>query len=249
MLNNRGRGRINPKLRKSATSQEIFENIRSLQPSKSETFTYVTFSTNAAAATPGATEVKSDAKKTMRESRRVSASSSCDGAGGGDQTTTPRSSVKPRKTSKTCQVRYVSSKIGSLDNIKHKPGGGNVTITGRKLDYSQAQSKCGSLQNKNHTPKGGNVRIVHKKPDFSNVQSKVGSITNHTPGGGKVKIVSQKKDYSKVQSKCGSLDNAKHRPGGGNVQIINEPIIYKSMKTPKKSTVQQPEQQTNKSLD
>jgi len=203
-----------PKQKKTRSpSQEVFENIRNFQPSKSETFTYVTFS-----------ETPKPDGKAMRS--RTSSSSST--------TTTPGS----RKTSRTCQVRYVTSKIGSLDNITHTPGGGKVKITGKKIDVSHVQSKCGSLQNQNHTPTGGNVKIVSKKPDFSNVKSKVGSRTNHTPGGGKVKIVSQKKDYSKVQSKCGSLENAKHRPGGGNVEIFEEPIIYKTLK--KKPTANSP---------
>ena len=43
-------------------------------------------------------------------------------------TTTTRVESTDQKT-KTCKVRYVSSKVGSMNNLKHKPGGGNVCIS------------------------------------------------------------------------------------------------------------------------
>lgn len=39
-----------------------------------------------------------------------------------------------------------SSKVGSLDNVKHKAGGGNVKILSEKLEFKErAASKIGSL--------------------------------------------------------------------------------------------------------
>ncbi|KAG7459664.1 hypothetical protein MATL_G00213100 [Megalops atlanticus] len=114
-------------------------------------------------------------------------------------------------------LKSVKSKIGSIDNIKHQPGGGKVQILDKKVDFSSIQSKCGSKANIKHTPGGGNVQIVHKKIDLSNVQSKCGSKDNirHKPGGGNVEIKNEKLDF-KVQSKIGSFDNIGHVAGGGN---------------------------------
>ena len=88
------------------------------------------------------------------------------------------------------------SKIGSLSNIKHTPGGGKVKLENQKMDLSNVKSKCGTFSNVNHKPKGGDVKIVE-----------------------------QKLDLSKVKSKCGSMDNAKHRPGGSNKssKSLNQP--------------------------
>ena len=50
------------------------------------------------------------------------------------------------------------SKIGSLNNISHKPGGGNVKIKSQRLSLTP-KSKIGSLENAKHTPGGGNVKV------------------------------------------------------------------------------------------
>ncbi|XP_034049488.1 microtubule-associated protein tau-like isoform X6 [Thalassophryne amazonica] len=123
-------------------------------------------------------------------------------------------------------LKNVRSKIGSIENIKHQPGGGKVHILDQKVDYSNVQSKCGSKDNIKHVPGGGNVQILDKKLDLTNVQSRCGSKDNikHTPGGGKVQILNKKLDLSYVQSRCGSKDNIKHVPGGGNVQIVHKKI-------------------------
>ncbi|XP_036409402.1 microtubule-associated protein tau isoform X5 [Megalops cyprinoides] len=126
-------------------------------------------------------------------------------------------------------LKNVRSKIGSIDNIKHQPGGGKVQILDKKVDFSNVQSKCGSKANIKHTPGGGNVQIPNKKIDLSNVQSRCGSKDNikHVPGGGNVQIVHKKIDLSNVQSKCGSKDNIHHKPGGGNIEIKNEKLDFK----------------------
>ncbi|XP_053094496.1 microtubule-associated protein tau isoform X6 [Pangasianodon hypophthalmus] len=123
-------------------------------------------------------------------------------------------------------LKNVRSKVGSTDNIKHQPGGGQVQILDQKLDFNSVKSKCGSKDNIKHVPGGGNVRILDKKVDFSSVQARCGSKDNikHIPGGGKVQILDQKLDLSNIQSKCGSKDNIKHVPGGGKVQIVHKKL-------------------------
>ncbi|XP_041087225.1 microtubule-associated protein tau-like isoform X4 [Polyodon spathula] len=49
-------------------------------------------------------------------------------------------------------LKNVRSKIGSIDNIKHKPGGGKVQIVHKKIDVSNVSSKCGSKDNIRHKP-------------------------------------------------------------------------------------------------
>lgn len=52
----------------------------------------------------------------------------------------------------------VTSKVGSLDNKDHKPGGGDKKIESQKLKF-QAQSKVGSKDNIKHKPGGGEVKV------------------------------------------------------------------------------------------
>ncbi|KAJ3159531.1 hypothetical protein HDU86_001540 [Geranomyces michiganensis] len=93
----------------------------------------------------------------------------------------------------------VSSKVGSLDNIHHRPGGGTKRIYDEKLPLARLRgvsSKVGSLENISHVPGGGAVQIID------------------------VPI------RPRARSKVGSLDNIKHRPAGGHVRIVNEPTLY-----------------------
>ncbi|KAI9106192.1 hypothetical protein DFS34DRAFT_50279 [Phlyctochytrium arcticum] len=95
----------------------------------------------------------------------------------------------------------IQSKIGSLDNIHHIPGGGESRIVDEKIPvrkFKKAQSKVGSLENIHHKPGGGNVMIVD--------------------------VPLRLRPHSKV----GSLDNINHQPLGGNVLIVDEPILYKT---------------------
>ncbi|KAG8566795.1 hypothetical protein GDO81_013374 [Engystomops pustulosus] len=115
-------------------------------------------------------------------------------------------------------LKNVRSKIGSIDNIRHQPGGGKVQITHKKVDLTNVQSKCGSKDNLKHIPGGGAVQITHKPVDLKHVTSKCGSMSNihHRPGGGNVEVKSEKLDFKeRVSSKVGSLDNVTHTPGGG----------------------------------
>ncbi|TPX56737.1 hypothetical protein PhCBS80983_g04318 [Powellomyces hirtus] len=95
--------------------------------------------------------------------------------------------------------RKISSKIGSLDNIHHRPGGGKKRIVDEPI----------------------------KTAKLSRVASKVGSFENiaHVPGGGQVQITDVPM-RPRAHSKVGSLDNIKHKPLGGHVVIVNEPTLY-----------------------
>lgn len=149
-------------------------------------------------------------------------------------------------------LKVIKSKIGSLENATHKPGGGNVKIETKKVEIKaaprieakndayvskggdkkimstklqwNARSKIGSLENANHKPGGGDKKIETLKTDFKDrAKSKVGSKDNlgYQPGGGDIKIVNQKLDI-KAESKVGSLENVKHKPGGGDIKIFDD---------------------------
>ncbi|XP_043104429.1 microtubule-associated protein 2 isoform X6 [Puntigrus tetrazona] len=129
-------------------------------------------------------------------------------------------------------LKNVRSKIGSIDNIKYQPKGGQIQILNKKLDFSQVQSKCGSKDNLKHSPRGGNIQIQSKKIDLSHVTSKCGSLDNirHRPGGGNVRIESVKLDFrEKAHAKVGSLENAHHTPGGGHVQIESHKLMFRDV--------------------
>ncbi|XP_077128291.1 microtubule-associated protein 2 isoform X4 [Ranitomeya variabilis] len=96
-------------------------------------------------------------------------------------------------------LKNVKSKIGSTDNIKYQPKGGQIQIVSKKIDLSHITSKCGSLRNIRHRPGGGNIKIESVKLDFK----------------------------EKAQSKIGSLDNAHHIPGGGNIKIDCQKLHFR----------------------
>lgn len=97
----------------------------------------------------------------------------------------------PVGLAKSPDLKNCKSKIGSLNNIKHTPAGGKVTIENRKLQWN-AKSKVGSLENKEHKPAGGNVKVETRKLEWK-TGSKVQSLqyVNHKPGGGNVKIFNE----------------------------------------------------------
>lgn len=72
--------------------------------------------------------------------------------------------------------KNIKSKIGSTENIKYQPKGGQVQIQNKKIDLSHVTSKCGSLDNIHHRPGGGNVRIESVRLDFKDkAQAKIES--------------------------------------------------------------------------
>ncbi|KAM6462020.1 microtubule-associated protein 2 [Liasis olivaceus] len=116
--------------------------------------------------------------------------------------TPPKSPATPKQLRVINQplpdLKNVRSKVGSTDNIKYQPKGGQVQIVTKKIDLSHVTSKCGSLKNIRHRPGGGRVKIESVKLDFKEkAHAKVGSLENahHVPGGGNVKIDSQKLNF------------------------------------------------------
>ncbi|XP_074824166.1 microtubule-associated protein 2 isoform X22 [Natator depressus] len=148
--------------------------------------------------------------------------------------TPPKSPATPKQLRLINQplpdLKNVRSKIGSTDNIRYQPKGGQVRILNKKIDFSDIQSRCGSKDNIKHSAGGGNIQIVTKKIDLSHVTSKCGSLKNirHRPGGGRVKIESVKLDFKeKAHAKVGSLENAHHTPGGGNIKIDSQKLNFR----------------------
>ncbi|MGH0144070.1 UNVERIFIED_CONTAM: hypothetical protein FKN15_044679 [Acipenser sinensis] len=116
--------------------------------------------------------------------------------------TPPKSPATPKQLRPLNQplpdLKNVKSKIGSTDNIKYQPKGGQIQIQSKKIDLSHVTSKCGSLSNIRYRPGGGNIRIESVKLDFKDkAHAKVGSLDNarHTPGGGQIQIESHKLSF------------------------------------------------------
>ncbi|XP_075463281.1 microtubule-associated protein 2 isoform X10 [Ascaphus truei] len=148
--------------------------------------------------------------------------------------TPPKSPGTPKQMRFTTQplpdLKNIRSKVGSIDNIKYQPKGGQVKILSEKTDYSDVSSRCGSKDNITHNAGGGQIQISSKKIDLSHITSKCGSLRNirHRPGGGHVRIESVKLDFKeKAHSKVGSLENARHIPGGGNIKIDSQKLHFR----------------------
>lgn len=54
-------------------------------------------------------------------------------------------------------LKQVKSKIGSLDNATHKPGGGNIKIESRKIEVKAAPRI--EAKNERYVPKGGDKKV------------------------------------------------------------------------------------------
>ncbi|XP_015795648.1 microtubule-associated protein tau [Tetranychus urticae] len=89
-------------------------------------------------------------------------------------------------------LKNVRSKIGSLQNVKHRPSQGEKKVITQKLEW-QAKPRIGSLDYVKHKPAGGEVKIENKKLEWK-AKSKIGSLDNvkHKPGGGQVNIFDEK---------------------------------------------------------
>lgn len=125
-------------------------------------------------------------------------------------------------------LKVVKSKIGSLENATHKPGGGHVKIETKKLDIKAAPKI--EAKNDAYVPKGGDKKIVSTKLQW-NAKSKIGSLENasHKPGGGDKKIETLKTDFKdRAKSKVGSKDNLGYQPGGGDIKIVNQKLDIKA---------------------
>uniref|UniRef100_A0A182VZ83 Microtubule-associated protein n=1 Tax=Anopheles minimus TaxID=112268 RepID=A0A182VZ83_9DIPT len=125
-------------------------------------------------------------------------------------------------------LKVVKSKIGSLENASHKPGGGNVKIETKKVDIKAAPRI--EAKNDAYVPKGGDKKIISTKLQW-NAKPKIGSLDNasHKPGGGDKRIESIKTDFKeKAKPKIGSKDNITYRPGGGDIKIVHQKIDIKA---------------------
>lgn len=94
-----------------------------------------------------------------------------------------KSAPTPSSLSPSPGARSIRSKVGSLDNARHTPGGGNVRIVNRKEKYDAVQSRIGSKDNITHKPGGGNIKIENKRLSFlETAKPKVGSLDKVTTG-------------------------------------------------------------------
>jgi len=118
------------------------------------------------------------------------------------------------------------SRVSSLANNNYKPGGGQVKIENRKLEWSAAPKT--KVFNESYTPGGGDKKIESRKLNW-NAQSKIKSLDtmNHKPGGGEKKIENRKLEWS-AESKIQSTKNMSHKAGGGAVKIYNEKLDFKA---------------------
>lgn len=126
-------------------------------------------------------------------------------------------------------LKEVRSKIGSLQNATHKPGGGHVKIETKKIDLKNVTPRI-EAKNDRYAPSGGEKKILSQKLQW-NATSKIGSLenANHKPKGSEKKIETVKLDFKeKAKSRIGSKDNMKHQPGGGNVKIENKKLEVKA---------------------
>jgi len=107
--------------------------------------------------------------------------------------------------SQSVKHRNVRSKVGSLANINHRPGGGQIAIQHEPVQW-QASPRVNSLSNANWLPPAPRESIRHTKLKW-NAQSKINSLDNvhHQPGGGIVEIYDEKLDFKHVppRTNCG----------------------------------------------
>ncbi|XP_052865997.1 basic proline-rich protein [Anopheles cruzii] len=125
-------------------------------------------------------------------------------------------------------LKVVKSKIGSLENTSHKPGGGNVKIETKKIDI-KASARI-EAKNDAYMPKGGDKKIINNKLQWV-AKPKIGSLDNaaHKPGGGDKKIESIKTDFKeRAKPKIGSKDNMTYKPGGGDIKIVHQKLDIKA---------------------
>ena len=126
----------------------------------------------------------------------------------------------------------MTPKVGSLDKASHRPGGGQVKIENRKLDW-RVDSKVGSTKNLKHKPGGGNVQITDQKIELK-AESKIGSLKNvkHRPGGGDKKIFNDK-EYIRQINQIGSMSGPGSMSGSSSdlekkVSLVKRPSLPNS---------------------
>ncbi|XP_062873153.1 microtubule-associated protein tau-like isoform X2 [Trichomycterus rosablanca] len=120
----------------------------------------------------------------------------------------------------TQDLKKVSSKIGSKDNMKYQPGGGKIQIVHKKLDFSHVTSRCGSKDNIKHVPGGGNVQITNKKVDVSKVTSKCGSKDNKQKSDDENEKTEALKTKNNAEE--GSKESGNNLSGGESIKTTED---------------------------
>eukprot|EP01134_Creolimax_fragrantissima_P004468 CFRG4468T1 len=131
---------------------------------------------------------------------------------------------------------HIKSRVGSFDNIKHKPGGGNFKPVVKKLDFSNVKPKVGSFDNKDHVPGGSEFKVPHNKLNFrETAKPKVGSLERaHIPSESVKTIHNEKVDFRQnAKPKVDSLANINHVPGGGKNKIESRKLSFGEHAKPK----------------
>ena len=68
-------------------------------------------------------------------------------------------------TTQSPNLKQVKSKIGSLSNATHRPGGGEIKIENRRLDWKR-EAKT-DAKNNAYKPGGGDKRVWEKNLPFT----------------------------------------------------------------------------------
>ena len=131
------------------------------------------------------------------------------------------------------KYKHVESKIGSLDNYDHIPGGGAHKVPSFKLKW-EAESRIGSwpsgrtaaaMPYDSHTERN-TLKLPEIVPRYGATAHSGSSLSSiHYSPGGNVFIRKSKFDS---KSQVGSLDNAHYKPHGGDVHIPSHKLNWKS---------------------
>ncbi|XP_076455481.1 uncharacterized protein LOC143290076 [Babylonia areolata] len=119
------------------------------------------------------------------------------------------------------RYQNVRPRVGSLENIAHVPGGGEMAIQHHRTRW-KAEPRVGSLDNVRHVPGGGEVGIEHRRLSWQ-AKPRVGSLDNigHVPRLKPITIPRNRTTWE-GRARVGSLENIHHQPGGGLVTIHNK---------------------------
>ncbi len=95
---------------------------------------------------------------------------------------------------------WFEQKVGSLEKISHKPGGGNIKVVNEKQLWRK-EAKTDHIK-RDYQRQGGNIQILDQKSTWSS-SPKVGSLENigHRPGGGNIQILQQPWEKKGVRPK------------------------------------------------
>ena len=127
----------------------------------------------------------------------------------------------------------VESKIGSMDNYDHVPGGGTHKVPSFKLKWD-AEPRIGSLPATGRTDaspvshaytEGNSLKLPEIVPRYGATADSGSFSSIHYSPGGSVFI---RKNKNTSKSRVGSLDNASYKSYGGDVVIPKHKVSWKS---------------------